>query len=234
MFAGPGAGHEKQQHPEGGLPGQLSQGHAAAVLRGKAHQGNLGKNGPVHQGQQSPQTGQHPPGTGTQQGEKQGGQQNGGHAAPAVEGVQQAHHRLLVPGGAGLHNGADKHLNEAAAHGVHRHRDEKPRQRGHPLGQHRQQHQPRRGKQVGGHHADPVADAVHKAGGQQVHRQLDQEIHRNEQGDLLQAQAVLPPQGEKQQGHKGVDHRLDHVAPEAGPDGGVVVSSHDPAPPWGR
>ena len=45
---------------------------------------------------------------------------------PAVEGVQQAHARFLVIGGAGLDDRADEHLEQAAAHGVDQHGDEQP------------------------------------------------------------------------------------------------------------
>ena len=54
----------------------------------------------------------------TGQREKQRGNQDYRHMAPAVEGMQQAHGRRFLVKGAGLHDRADQYLYQAAADGV--------------------------------------------------------------------------------------------------------------------
>lgn len=145
--------------------------------------------------------------------------------------MEQAHHGRLAAGGAGLGNGADQHLQQAAAKGVDHHSHRQTGQRGDAAGQHSQQNKAQCGKQMGGHHAYPPADLIHKTGGQAVHAQLHQEIDGNEQGDLVQREGELPLEGEKEQRGKEVDDRLDDVPGKAGSQSSLIAVSHKDSPP---
>ena len=83
-----------------------------------------------------------------------------------------------------------------------------------------------RGEQVGRHHAGPVADLVHKAGGDQIHQQLQAEVPRHQQGDLLQADRKGLLEDHKQQGGQVVDNGLGDVAQIAGVLGVAVIGAY--------
>ena len=54
------------------------------------------------------------------------------------------------------------------------------------------------------HDTRAVADAADEAGGEKVHRQLHAEIHRRDQGDLLQGQRPLLPERQEEQRGQGI------------------------------
>ena len=138
--------------------------------------------------------------------------------------MQQAHPARLVVQGAGFHNGADQHFDEAAAHGVdHHRRQDAPKGIGQAVGQHGQQRQPRGRRAVGQHHGGAVAQAVHKAGRRQVHQKLGEEKHRGDQSDAFQRDAVVSGEGQEQQWYKIGTDGLGHIAQVTGPQGLAVV-----------
>ena len=193
---------------------------------GEGGNGHLGEVHRVAQGQNGPQQGQQAPAVPAGGLQKQGGKQDDPHRAPAVKGVEQAHDRGLVLGGAGLYNGADEHLDEAAPNGVQTHRQHEPSVGvGEQAGEGAHADEPRRGEQVGRHHAGPVADLVHKAGGDQIHQQLQAEVPRHQQGDLLQADRKGLLEDHKQQGGQVVDNGLGDVAQIAGVLGVAVIGA---------
>ena len=93
-------------------------------------------------------------------------------------------------------------------------------------GQQGQQDEAPGSKQVGGHHANPPANFVHKSGGQAVYAKLHQKIDGDQQGDLVQREGELPLEGEKKQGGKKVDDRLDDIPGKTGAQGGLIAVSH--------
>lgn len=113
--------------------------------------------------------------------------------------MEQAHHAVLVLEGAGFHDGADQHFDEAAAHGIQHHRNEDAHKRqGQQVGQNGHQGQPRRRQDLGDHHTGAVADLISKPGGRQVNEQLRQVEHQRDQGDFFQRDAVGALEGEKE------------------------------------
>jgi len=66
---------------------------------------------------------------------------------------------------------------------------------------------------------DAVADAVNEFGGDDVHGDLDAEIHSDEQSDLFQRDAVDSMEGQKKERCEGVDDGLGDVTDVAGHDG---------------
>lgn len=80
--------------------------------------GNLGQEEGVGEGNQRPQYCQKLPVVDAEEGEEDGADNDHGHVAPAVEGVEEAHGPLLVLRGAGLGHGTDNHLQQSATQGV--------------------------------------------------------------------------------------------------------------------
>ena len=199
QLRGPGADHQHDGRPEQGLSQQAPDAQSPALL----HQMLDGAGGEVIdvvKGQQRPDAGQPLPAVDAEHREEEGGQHHHPHASPAVEGVEQAHDGLLVLEGAGLHNGAAQHLNEAAADGVEKDTEQYSREGvGENLRQQRQPQKPCRGADLRGHDAPAVADAVHEPGAQEVHNQLGQEKRGGNQGDAPQGDGIIAVEFQKQQ-----------------------------------
>ena len=161
--------------------------------------------------------------------EEHGGTKNHTHHTPAVEGVQQAHHAVLVIKGTGLDNGADEHLDQSCAHGVKHHSDQDT---GEGVGQHFRQHSQQRQTHGGQHlradHAGTVADPVYELGGGKVDQQLRQEERHGDQGDLLQRDAVSVLEGQEQKRRKVGGDGLGDEPQVAGQQGFTVfrLGSH--------
>ena len=181
-----GTHHQQHEQPEHPAARQLAHAHAPA-LPGHAADRHSGKIKTVKKWHQRPDKGQYPPVSNSGHPEKHGGGHDHQHMSPAVEGVQQAHGRLLALRGARLHDRADHHLDQSAARRVQQHRPQKSQ-----VGVRRQLRQnPQPGhapgaEQVGQYNGPPVPDPVHKPGGQKIHQQLDRKVHGHQQGDLIQ------------------------------------------------
>ena len=105
--------------------------------------------------------------------EEEGRAHNHPQRAPAIKGVQKAHHPFFVFKRAGLDNRAHQNLDQAAAHGVQHNRDQDPRKGdGQQLRQegHREEADCR--QDLGDHHAGAVADPVGEFGRRKVDEQL--------------------------------------------------------------
>ena len=189
-------------------------------------QGNLGQEEGVCQGNQGPDHRQHLPPLDAEQHEEEGAADNHGYMAPAVEGVEEAHGPLLVFRGAGFGHGADDDLQQAAAQGIGDDGDGDSHLGIQQLRQQRQLNQASRRKDMGHHRGRAVAHPVQEAGGNQVHRQLQQEVRGDEGGNPFQGHAVVLLEGDEQQGDEGVDDGLHHGGGEAGAQGGGVGESH--------
>ena len=90
---------------------------------GIGHDGLDGANGEIDnviEGNQGPQTGQDAPVVQSEHRKEQCRAQDNAHGTPAVKGMEQAHHPLLVGERTGLDDGTAKHLDEAATHGIDR------------------------------------------------------------------------------------------------------------------
>ena len=117
QFGSPGADHQQDGDPENRQLHQAPDRQPLALLR-QPLDGAGGEVVNVIQRNQGPDAGQPFPVLNAEHGEKQRGQQDDADGSPAVEGVQQAHDRILVVKGAGLHDGAGQHLDQAAADGI--------------------------------------------------------------------------------------------------------------------
>ena len=112
-----------------------------------------------------PGAGQYFPAADAENREKERGQQDDAHRAPAVERVQQAHGGLFVLEGARLHDGTAQHLDQAAADGINDGAQEDAGKRvGQELRQKGEARQPGGGAHLRGHGASAVSDTVRKAG----------------------------------------------------------------------
>ena len=143
--------------------------------------------------------------------------------------MQQAHSRLLAPGGTGFHNGADHDFDQTAAHGVEHHR-QKDAAVAEGIWRDSQRCQAAGREQMRCDDADTVADAVDELRGNQIHQELDREIHRGDQGDPIQGQAELSGKGEKQQRREIIHNGLGDIAEIAGVQGVIVAEFHAQAP----
>ena len=76
---------------------------------------------------------------------------------------------------------------------------------------------------MGRHDAGPVTDAIHHLDSNGVHRQLHGEIHRGDQGDLLQRQVKISHEGQEEQRGEVVHDRLGDVADVAGVNRVIVA-----------
>ena len=111
--------------------------------------------------------------------------------SPAVERVKEPHGLFFMLRGKRLHDGAEHDFQKPAAQRVNRDGQEKPGERGrHDLGQERQADEPCSCRGVGNNHGRAVADPVNESGGQAVHQELDQEIHRDQQGNAAHGDVI--------------------------------------------
>ena len=126
-------------------------------------------------------------------------------------------------GWAGLHNGADNDLQQAAANSVEQDGDQQARKSaGQDRRQHRQKDQPQRREAMRQQRRSPIADPINEEHGRAVHSQLQKKIQRNKQRHLRQRNAELFLKGQKQQGNEVIHHRLHNIAGEAGAFGVLV------------
>ena len=141
--------------------------------------------------------------------------------------MEQAHGGGFVIRWAGLQNGADQHLQQPATQRVHHHCQQNTHKRiGSTIRQNRQQDQTGSGKAVGQQNRRPVANPVNEPGRQQIYTQLDEKIHSDQQGNLLQRHPVVGLEGDKQQGHKVVYNGLHNIADKAGIHGLLIGLFH--------
>ena len=141
--------------------------------------------------------------------------------------MQQAHHRVLVVKGTGLHDGAHQDLDQAAADGVNHHADqdadegvpEQVRNKG-------QACQAQAGGNLRHDDTAPVADGVHKLRAEHVHQQLGQEERRGDQGNLAQRDRVVRMQLQEQKRRKIGGNRLGDKAQVARQQGLPVILFH--------
>ena len=130
-----------------------------------------------------------------------------------------------------LDNGAEQHLDQACAGGIHRHRHQKahigiPKQlRENALAQNAHS-----AKNMGCNYAGLVANALGIPAGQKVHQDLQTEIVRNQKPKLSQSQAILLLKNDKQQWGQIANDRLRGCAQVAGAQGSFVSGVH-PYPP---
>ena len=184
LLAGSGAEHHQHQHPEQSAGAQRTERKPRLTLLLQPVERHPRKQHHIAERNQRPQPRQQPPVLRPARGKKQRGQQHDSHVPPAVEGVQQAHGFFLVVAGAGLHNGADQHLQQSSSDGVQNDGNQNTGKRvGHPVRQHGQQPQSRRGAAVSHQRGGTVADTVDQPGRKGIHQQLNQKIDGNQQSD---------------------------------------------------
>ena len=145
--------------------------------------------------------------------------------------MQQAHGPVLVLRGAGFHDGADEHFQQAAAHGIDDGGDEQAYIGiGHGVRQPGHQHKPKARKSMGQNRARAVADAVDKDHGSRIYAELQEEIEGHQQSNLLQGNIVSIVKGEVEQRREIDDHRLDAGTHKAGQNRPVVFIVHGRLP----
>ena len=128
---------------------------------------------------------------------------------PAVEGVEQAHHAVLVFKGAGFDNGADQNFDQSAADGVQYNGDQDSRERmEHDLRQKRHQDKSQCGQNLRSGNADTVADAVSKFRGGKIHQKLGQVEDKRNQRDFFEGDSVGAFECQKQKRRKVRGNRL--------------------------
>ena len=163
----------------------------------------------------------------SEQGKEQCGEQDDSHGAPAVEGVQQAHDRVLIFKGTGFHNGAYEHLNEAAADSIDYDTDHDADERiGKQVRDKSKPGQAGCGGDFRSNHAAPVTDPVHKPGTEQINQQLRDEKGHGDQGYFSQGDAVISMKFQEQQGCKIGGDCLGNKAQITGQQGFPVILLH--------
>lgn len=111
--------------------------------------------------------------------------------SPAVKGVQQAHGSFLVVGGAGLHNGADQHFDQTAAHGINDDAGHQPHKRGgEKFGQEGQPDQPCARADMSDDDGYTVTDFINKCRGYQVDHELQAKVKGHKEGDPGEGNSV--------------------------------------------
>jgi len=140
--------------------------------------------------------------------------------APAVKGMEKAHGGFFVVGGTGLHDGADQHFDQSAAHGVNDDTGHQPHKRsGKKLRQKGQPHKPRPGADMGDDDGDAVPDPVDKGRGDQVDHKLQAKIKGHKKGDPGKGYPVRGLKGKEKQGQEIIDDSLHNVACKTGING---------------
>ena len=193
-----GADHEQDEEPEERQPQQFLRGVALVAL-GEPLDGAGQEIEGIGQGDGRPEKGKELPVFHAEQGKEEGGAEDDAHGAPAVEGMQQAHHAIHVLEGAGLHNRAHQHLDEPAADSVEHHGNEDAQEGGgQQLRQYHHQHQTECRNDLRDSHAGAVADFVCMPGGGQVHKKLGQVEGEGDESNLLQRDPVDVLEGHKE------------------------------------
>ena len=158
--------------------------------------------------------------------EEERGKKRHAHDAPAVEGMQKAHGRLLLFRGAGFHDGGDQHFDEPAADGVEHHAGENP---GigpwKDIGKHGKTGKAGAGEQVCRADAFPVADAVHKKCGEKIDAQLNGKVQCGNQRDLGEGKVKHRLEMQEEQRQVAVDHGLGDISQIAGMDRVFITCS---------
>ena len=121
--------------------------------------------------------------------------------------MQQAHNRVFMLKGTGLHNRAPDHFNQAASDGINHNTDHNAGKRiGKQVRNKSQAGQAGGGKDLGSHHAAPVSDGIHKACAEYIHQQLGQKKRGGNQGNSPQRNHIIRVKFQEQQrGKIGAD-----------------------------
>lgn len=230
LFAGSGAQHHQEEDPENFHGEKLLHGKSGFTFFDDGSDGRPGENQGVEDRNDGPDQSQQFPVGDSGQFEENGGDQHHAHMAPAVKGMEKAHGLFLVVCGTGLHDRTDEHLDEASAHGIDHDGDQNTDERiTQKIRQDREKDQPGSSADMGCQNGDPVADAIHEFRGEQVHDELDAEIHRHKHRDFGQRNVISALEGQKKKGNKVVYNGLNDVPQKTGIDGFLISVFHKKA-----